>query len=47
MLWGANNAGMKHLVKFWPPLTISSVRFLLCGVVMLALLRGTNWLGPR
>lgn len=47
MLWGANNAGMKYLVKFWPPISISSVRFLLCGVIMLALLRGTNWLGPR
>ena len=47
MLWGANNAGMKHLVKFWPPLAISSIRFVLCGAIMLALLRFTPWLGRR
>lgn len=45
MLWGANNAGMKHLVQFWPPIAISSVRFVLCGVLMLALLKWTRWLG--
>lgn len=45
MLWGANNAGMKFLVKFWPPIAISSVRFILCGVLMLGLLRWTRWLG--
>jgi len=45
MLWGANNAGMKYLVQFWPPIGISSVRFVLCGVLMLALLRWTRWLG--
>lgn len=45
MLWGANNAGMKYLVQFWPPIAISSIRFILCGVLMLALLRWTRWLG--
>jgi drug/metabolite transporter (DMT)-like permease len=45
MLWGANNAGMKHLVQFWPPVAISSGRFILCGVLMLALLQWTRWLG--
>ncbi len=45
MLWGANNAGMKYLVRFWPPIGISSVRFILCGVLMLALLKWTRWLG--
>jgi len=45
MLWGANNAGMKHLVQFWPPVFISSFRFLICGALLLLLIRKTNWLG--
>lgn len=45
MLWGANNAGMKHLVQFWPPVFISSFRFTLCGALLLLVIRKTNWLG--
>jgi len=45
MLWGANNAGMKHLVLFWPPVFISSFRFLVCGGLLLWLVQKTTWLG--
>lgn len=45
LLWGANNTGMKHLVLFWPPVFISSFRFLLCGGILLLLLHRTRWLG--
>jgi drug/metabolite transporter (DMT)-like permease len=45
MLWGANNAGMKHLVQYWPPTTISSLRFVTCGLLLLALLKITPWFG--
>jgi drug/metabolite transporter (DMT)-like permease len=43
--WGGNNAGTKWLVGTWPPIWTGSVRFLLAGVILLAVLRGTNWLG--
>ena len=45
-LWGGNNAGVKFLVKSWPPVTVGSTRFLCAGLLMFALLRWTNWLGP-
>ena len=44
-LWGGNNVGVKHLVRFWPPIWTGSVRFLCAGCLMLALLRWTNWFG--
>jgi len=44
-LWGGNNAGVKYLVNSWPPLTVGSTRFICAGVLMLALLRWTDWLG--
>jgi drug/metabolite transporter (DMT)-like permease len=46
-LWGANNAGTKYLVKFWPPILVGAARFLVAGLVMLALLRWTKLLGRR
>ena len=45
-LWGGNNTGIKVLVKAWPPLWVGGTRFLCAGLLMLALLRWTRWLGP-
>lgn len=44
-LWGGNNAGVKFLVGFWPPVFVGATRFLLAGLLLLAVLRWTNWLG--
>lgn len=44
-LWGGNNVGTKWLVKSWPPILTGSTRFLGAGLLMLALLRCTRWLG--
>lgn len=46
-LWGANNTGVKFLVRFWPPIAIGSSRFLAAGLVLLALLRWTNLFGAQ
>lgn len=42
-LWGANNTGVKFLVRYWPPIAIGSSRFLAAGLVLLALLRWTRF----
>jgi len=47
LLWGANNTGVKVLVKFWPPMTIGCTRFLAAGLLMLALFRWTRWFGGQ
>ncbi len=47
ILWGANNTGVKYLVKFWPPITTGSSRFLAAGLLMLALFRWTSWFGAQ
>jgi drug/metabolite transporter (DMT)-like permease len=44
-LWGGNNVGTKWLVGSWPPVWTGSVRFLLAGIILFAVLRFTNWLG--
>ena len=44
-LWGGNNAGTKWLVGSWPPVCTGSMRFLCAGVILLAVLRFTCWLG--
>jgi drug/metabolite transporter (DMT)-like permease len=44
-LWGGNNAGTKWLVGSWPPLWTGGIRFLLAGLILLAVLRFTRWLG--
>jgi drug/metabolite transporter (DMT)-like permease len=44
-LWGGNNAGTKWLVMSWPPVFTGSIRFLLAGILLLAVLRFTNLLG--
>ncbi len=44
-IWGASNAGTKHLVAYWPPALIGSTRLLCAGLILLAILKWTNWLG--
>ena len=44
-LWGGNNVGTKWLVAAWPPVLTGSVRFLAAGLILLALLWCTSWLG--
>lgn len=44
-LWGGNNVGTKWLVAHWPVIWMGSIRLLLAGPVLLAVLRFTNWLG--
>lgn len=46
-LWGGNNTGIKFLVQSWPPIWVGGTRFVCAGLLMLGLLRWTNWLGPR
>jgi drug/metabolite transporter (DMT)-like permease len=45
VLWGGNNAGTKWLVMSWPPVFTGSIRFLLAGILLLAVLRFTSLLG--
>jgi drug/metabolite transporter (DMT)-like permease len=44
-LWGGNNAGTDWLVMSWPPVFTGSIRFLVAGILLLALLRFTTFLG--
>jgi len=46
-LWGASNAGTKFILQSWPPVWTGGTRFLCAGLLMLAILRWTSWLGPR
>jgi hypothetical protein len=46
-LWGANNAGVKYLMRSWPPIATGGSRFLVAGLLMLALLRWTKVFGAR
>ena len=43
--WGGNNVATKWLVINWPPVFTGSLRFLLAGIILLAGLRFTPWLG--
>ena len=45
ILWGGNNAGTKWLVGTWPPIWTGGTRFLIAGVILLAVLRFTKILG--
>jgi len=44
-LWGGNNTGTKVIVNAWPPIWTGASRFLCAGLILLALLRWTRWLG--
>jgi len=46
-LWGGNNTGTKFIVQSWPPIWTGGSRFLCAGLLLLAILRWTNWLGSR
>jgi drug/metabolite transporter (DMT)-like permease len=50
-LWGGNNAGTKFLVADpaapWPPIWTGGTRFLCAGLLLLAVLRWTRWLGTN
>jgi len=37
---------LKQIVTVWPPLFAGSTRFLVAGLLLLALLRWSRWLGP-
>ncbi len=43
--WGGNNAGTKWLLGSWPPVFTGSMRFVFGGLILLAILRFTHWLG--
>ena len=45
-LWGGNNVGVKYLMNGWPPIWAGCARFLCAGLLLLTILRRTNWLGP-
>lgn len=45
ILWGQNNAATKYLLDSWPPITVGFTRFLAAGLILLAVLHWTNWLG--
>lgn len=45
ILWGGNNAGTKWLVGTWPPVATGCIRFLFAGILLLAIVRSTRWLG--
>jgi drug/metabolite transporter (DMT)-like permease len=45
VLWGGNNAATKWLVAAWPPVFTGVTRFLFAGILLLAVLRFTKWLG--
>lgn len=47
VLWGASNAGTKHLVAQWPPVFTGGTRFICAGFLLLGLLRVTGWFGAR
>jgi drug/metabolite transporter (DMT)-like permease len=44
-MWGGNNAGTKWLVALWPPIWTGGIRFVCAGLLLLAVLRFTSWLG--
>lgn len=45
VLWGGNNTGTKLLVAAWPPVFTGATRFFSAGVILLAVLKWTKWLG--
>ena len=45
VFWGGSNVGTKYVVRDWPPLFIGCTRLLGAGVLLLAILRWTTWLG--
>lgn len=46
LFWGANNTGVKYLVREWPPVWIACSRMWCVGAIFYVLLRWTDWFGP-
>jgi drug/metabolite transporter (DMT)-like permease len=44
-LWGGNNAGTRFIVGTWPPIWTGGTRFACAGLILLAILRWSRWLG--
>ena len=44
-LWGGTNIGVKSLVGVWPPIWVGCSRFLCAGLLLLAIVHWTDWLG--
>lgn len=44
-LWGGSNVGSKYVVKFWPAAWTGGTRLLGAGLILLAILKWTRWLG--
>ena len=44
-LWGASNTGTKVVVSHWPPIWTGGSRFFCAGLVLLGILRWSDWLG--
>ena len=44
-IWGGSNAGTKYLVGFWAPGFVGCTRLLCAGLILLGILKWTNWLG--
>ncbi len=45
LFWGANNTGVKYLVREWPPAWIACSRMWCVGAIFYLLLRLTDWFG--
>jgi drug/metabolite transporter (DMT)-like permease len=45
-LWGGTNTGTKFTVGIWPPIWTGATRFLCGGLLLLAIMHRTKWLGP-
>jgi drug/metabolite transporter (DMT)-like permease len=44
-LWGGSNAGTKFVLAAWPPAWTGGSRFLSAGLLLVGILRWTDWLG--
>jgi drug/metabolite transporter (DMT)-like permease len=44
-LWGGTNTGTKFILAAWPPMWTGGSRFLCAGLLLLGILRWTDWLG--
>lgn len=45
IMWGGSNVATKYLVTYWPPMLVGSTRLLCAGLILLAVVRWTSWLG--
>jgi drug/metabolite transporter (DMT)-like permease len=45
-LWGGSNAGTKFIMNSWPPVWVGGTRLFCAGLILLAILHRTRWLGP-